>query len=243
VKYTILSVIFFLIAWKVAGHITPAIILPAPEVVIINIYQLLADGILLESLWITALRVFAGFLSGMLIGAGAGFLAGISKNFYRFTKPYVAMMQSIPRLSWILIATFWFGLTPAVVVFLVTITVLPYFYVNVSESVKYTDKQMLEVAKIYNISPFRRFTDIYLPAAMGSIMSASSMALSISWKAVIMAELLSVPTGLGAEMSIAQSNIDMAGILAYTLVVALIAWGSNVLLTYSFDRYFKRWKA
>ena len=203
----------------------------------------LLSGEIPESLATTALRVFSGFIGGLAVGSLLGFAAGLSRKLYRFTRPYIAMMQSVPRLSWILIATFWFGLTPSVVVFLVGVTVLPFFYVNVSESVRYTDKHMLEVARVYRMSFISRFTDILLPSAAGSIMAASSVSLSVSWKAVIMAELLSVPDGIGAQMSVAQSNIDMSAILAYTIVVALIAWGSNALMTFIFDRYFKRWKA
>jgi len=242
-KYSLLSVIIFAAVWKAACYFTPAIILPPPEKVFTVLFEQAASGELFRSLAVTAFRVLSGFLAGMLTGSMLGFAAGVSRNLYRFTKPYVSMMQSVPRLSWILIATFWFGLTPAVVVFLVCVTVLPFFYVNVSESVRYTDSQMLEVARVYHLSRLTRFTSIYLPAAAGSIMAASSMTLSVSWKAVIMAELLSVPDGVGAEMSIAQSNIDMASILAYTIVVALIAWGSSALLTFVFDRYFRRWKS
>jgi len=242
-RYTLLSVAVLLFCWKVAGVFTPAIILPQPETVMVALFDIAKSGELFKALLTTTIRVTSGFLVGMFVGSFLGFSAGINKKVYSFTKPYIAMMQSIPRLSWILIATFWFGLTPAVVVFLVCITVLPFFFINVSESVRYTDGQMLEVAKIYQMSPFSRFTDIYLPAAAGSIMTASSTALSVSWKAVIMAELLSVPTGIGANMSVAQSNIDMPVILAYTAVVALLAWLSNALLTMAFDKYFRRWKS
>lgn len=241
-KYGTISFIILIICWKIAGVFTPAIILPAPETVLIALWHDILYENLLSTLLLTAFRVFLGFLFGMLVGGILGFVAGMKDQVYKFTKPYITMMQSIPRLSWILIATFWFGLSPSVVIFLVTITVVPFFYVNVSESVRYTDKQMLEVAIIYEMKPVYRFTDIYLPAAMEAIMTASATALSVSWKAVIMAELLSVPTGIGARMSVAQSNIDMASILAYTILIALAAWGSNAFLSSIFDQYLKRWK-
>lgn len=239
-RYSFFSVAVLFAVWTGAAYLTPSIILPSPAETLLVLFDMASGGGLFISVGTTLFRVAAGFAAGMLIGTSAGFAAGISGGFYRFTKPYISMMQSIPRLSWILIATFWFGLTPAVVIFLVAVTVIPFFYINVSDSVRYTDRNMMEVAEIYGMSSAVRFTDIYLPSAMGAIMSASSTAVSVSWKAVIMAELLSVPTGIGAGMSIAQSNIDMPSILAYTAVVALFAWGSSSLITLIFDRYLKR---
>ncbi|WP_228256211.1 ABC transporter permease subunit [Aliarcobacter butzleri] len=70
--------------------------------------------------------------------------------------------------------------------------------------------------------------DLYFPHIFSYIFPAYISALGMSWKIVVMAELLSSSDGIGANLAIARSQLDTPTALA--LVVIMI--GSLLLIEY-----------
>lgn len=78
--------------------------------------------------------------------------------------------------------------------------------------------------------------DLYLPHIFSYIFPAYISALGMSWKIVVMAELLSSSNGIGASLAIARSQLDTP--VALALVVIMI--GSLLFIEYLIFEPIKR---
>ncbi|MCD6435777.1 MAG: ABC transporter permease subunit, partial [Clostridiales bacterium] len=155
--------------------------------------------------------------------------------------PYLLTLQIIPRISWILIAMIWFPLNSQIVIFIISITIMPTIAINTLEGLENIDSSLLEMARVYKIKGNQIVRNIYLPSIAPYVFSGMKIALGITWKTVIMAELLTVQTGLGARMSYAKTSFSTDHILALTVYIIIIGLFFQGVLS-KVKAHFERWK-
>jgi len=63
---------------------------------------------------------------------------------------------------------------------------------------------------------------IVLPAVAPPVLSALTVAVGQSVRVTVMAELLSTPTGLGAEVQQARTNLETADVFALSVIMAAL---------------------
>ncbi len=154
-RTTFLSVLLYLIVWKILSLlIGREIILPPPELVIRQVVQLFQNKAVLSQVFPTMLRGLSGFALSFVLGILFGVAAGISKRFRWFLNPLLISIRSIPVLSLILLAIIWFR-TELVPVFICFLVVFPILTGSVAAGVGRIDRELLEMAKIYRKTPVR----------------------------------------------------------------------------------------
>jgi NitT/TauT family transport system permease protein len=125
---------------------------------------------------------------------------GLNKKIDKFFSPFISMLQTIPNISWILLAIIWFGLNSKIVIFTIFISILPIFVINSREGINNTSSEYLEMAAVYQLKPLTIFTRIYLYSIKPYLRSAAVITGERAWKIGAMAELLSLETGIGAGL-------------------------------------------
>jgi NitT/TauT family transport system permease protein len=84
--------------------------------------------------------------------------------------------------------------------------------------------------------------DVYLPHLFSYLFPAWVAALGMSWKIVIMAELLASQDGVGAALAITRSHLDSAGTLAWISAVVGLLLAIEYLLLEPLKREVERWR-
>ena len=108
--------------------------------------------------------------------------------------------------------------------FIAFLMVFPVMYTNLLEGLRSTDKKLLEMAKIYRISWGKRLLYIYAPHLRSYLMSACSVALGLSWKSGIAAEVIGVADGtIGEKLYEAKIYMATAEVLAWTLLFLVVS--------------------
>ena len=74
--------------------------------------------------------------------------------------------------------------------------VFPPVYLNVLEGIGHTDRQLLEMARVFRVPVSRQLRGIYLPAVLPYFRSAVSLGLGLCWKSGAAAEVIGLPAGL-----------------------------------------------
>lgn len=134
----------------------------------------------------------------------------------------------MPPIAWIVLAMIWFGMSDTTVIFTVVIASFPIIFVGALQGTRTIEGDLNEMADSFRV-PFRmKLFDVYFPHIFSYIFPAWVSALGMSWKIVVMAELLSANDGIGAALAIARSQLDTPTALA--LVVIMI--GSLLLIEY-----------
>ena len=125
--------------------------------------------------------------------------------------------------SFIILALVWLdsGQLPLFIAFLM---VFPTVYLNLLEGVRQTDRKLLEMARVFRVSPARRLTGIYLPQVLPYFRSAASLGLGLCWKAGIAAEVIGLPAGsMGERLYTAKIYYQTPDLFAWTAAIVAVS--------------------
>lgn len=230
--YTLISTLLITAVWKIISLNYNPIILPAPEKAFYTIYEMM----LTESFWVSLgysfFRIITGYLLAMVIGTVIGIIMGLNQKADKLLRPVVSMLQTVPNISWILLAIIWFGLNSKIVIFTIFISLMPIFVINSAEGIENTPEEYLEMAAVYRLKPLTIFRKIYLYSIKPYLRSAAVITSERAWKIGAMAELLSLDTGIGAGLYWARNNLQTERIFAWTIVLIFMGFLSSKMFKY-----------
>lgn len=229
---TALSVLILLGIWQVGAElIGSGVLLPYPNTTLSALYSLLQQKPFSLNVLATVGRALRSFLIIFTIGGALGILAGYTKSIHAMLVPVLVICKATPVMSVILLAFIWFssGTVPLFSAFLMG---FPVMFVQVEQGVRQISPRLREMTEAYGFSPLMRLTHLVIPSLVPSIITGAKASLSMVWKVVIAAEVLTVPRyGVGSRMQLAQVHLDTAEVLAWTLIaVALTAIGDLVFI-------------
>lgn len=231
---------FWLGLWAVLALVVDKpLLLPGPWAVLKRLCELAA----IASFWAITGRTLLRIAIGLLCAMPAGVLLAAGTCRFRLLRellsPLLTIVQSTPVASFILLLLIWLGrdILPSVIVALM---VLPVVWRNVSAGVENTDRQLLEVAKLYRFSPIRTFKRIYLPSVAPYFFAACRTSLGLAWKAGVAAEVLTVPKGsIGQMLYESKLYLETIDLFAWTVTVILCSLIIERLLAAAIGRFEK----
>jgi len=95
---------------------------------------------------------------------------------------------------------------------------------NLTQGIRATDGQLLELARAYRFSRWKTVRLVYLPSLQPHLRSAAATAMGLAWKSGVAAEVLCLPRlGIGAQISRAKQTFETADLFAWTAVVILLS--------------------
>ncbi len=213
---------FWLGVWALLSVLVARpLLLPAPWAVAERLIRLAGTA----SFW----KITAVSLGRILLGAALGILAGIavaagtSRSQFLDTvlSPMLSVIRATPVASFILLMLIWVGrdILPCVIVFLM---VLPVVWGNVSAGVAATDRQLLEMARVYRLSRWQTARRIYIPSVGPYLLSACHTSLGLAWKSGVAAEVLTMPAlSIGRRLYESKLYMEMTDLFAWTAIVVL----------------------
>ncbi len=229
---TALSVLILLGIWQIGAELIGAsVLLPHPNATLSALYSLVQQKPFSLNVLATVGRALRSFLIIFFIGGALGTLAGYSKSLRALLVPVLMICKATPVMSIILLAFIWFssGTVPLFSAFLMG---FPVMFVQVEQGVRQISPRLREMTEAYGFSPMMRLLHLVIPSLIPSIVTGAKASLSMVWKVVIAAEVLTVPRyGVGSRMQLSQVHLDTAEVLAWTLIaVALTAIGDIVFI-------------
>jgi NitT/TauT family transport system permease protein len=228
--------------WQLLASSLQSKTLPPPSAVLWLLWQELNNGDLLLHLGVTLRRVALSFFAAMLIGVAVGIAMGASKNLDRLLDSFLILALNIPALVVIILCYIWFGLSETAAVIAVTINKIPMVAISLREGARAVDKNLLQVAKVFRLSPRDTFFKVYLPQLTPYLFGSARNGLSIIWKIVLVVELLGRSNGIGFQIGNYFHFFDITGILAYTLAFALVVFLVEALLLRPLEVHLNRWR-
>ena len=235
--------VVWIFIWQCAYWVVGKDLLLASPLQVIR--TLFREAVQLE-FWLTTaysiLRIQAGFILGIIIGSLLAVLTVRIIWLDRFFHPLISTIRATPIASFIILALVWMT-HDRVVVFIVFLMVLPIVWGNVSEGIRKTDNQLLEMAKVFRLRKRELIRAVYLPSIAPFFTVAATTSLGLGWKAGIAAEVLSRPSfSLGGRLYDSKIYLETSELLAYTAVVIVLSILLERLLQILFrwtERYFR----
>ena len=195
----IIAVIIFLAFWEVCsrsnawfGIPIPWIgKIPAPTSVVAAWIPLLDDAGYWSSWYLSAKRVFSGFIFAMLVGIPFGLILAVNRTAYGIMFPTFEVLRPIPPLAWVPASIiFW----PTAEMSIAFVTFLGAFYtivINVLGGAQSIDPRFFQAAKSMGSSQWDIFKRIVLPGTVPSIAVGAAVGMGITWEVVVAAEMIS----------------------------------------------------
>ena len=180
------------------------------------------NGTLTGDIGISLSRIAKGYALAVVVGILLGVLMGMNKFANRFFMLTFTAIRQIPMIAWVPILIIWFGIgeeSKVAVIFLAA-----YFpvLVNTVSGIERTDPKLIEVGKMYHLNCWQQFTKIYLPSALPSIFVGLKLGLSVSWMAVVGAEMIAATSGIGFRINDARSLMQYPVVFAGIIAIAVV---------------------
>ncbi|MFV0284633.1 MAG: ABC transporter permease [Castellaniella sp.] len=236
------SLLLFCALWEWGGQYYGPLILPGPLATFGRLGELLATGLAAPELWISARRALTGLGAAVLAGSVLGMLAGRSLTAALVSRPLVTLLLGMPPIAWLVLAMLWFGMGDATPVFTVAVACFPIVFAGAMQGARTLDGQLTDVARVYRLSWWTTLLDVHLPHVVSYLLPAWITALGISWKVVVMAELLATSDGAGAALAVSRAQLDMAGSLGWVVAVLGLLLSLEYLLLEPLKRRLERWR-
>jgi NitT/TauT family transport system permease protein len=225
------STVILILLWKLISlFMGSEIILPSPESAFSALAELVRQEHFARAIFYTVRRGVLGFVLSASAALIVGIAAGENRIVYNLLKPVLTIVKTVPVLSIVLLAIIWFK-TENVPVFVCFLVVFPVISANVIEGIKNVDPHLIEMAHIYRVRKKRIIFQIYLPSLIPYLLAGLSTAAGVTWKAVIAAEVLSMPRyAIGSGMQFSQLQLNTAELFAWTIIAVIISSFSEALL-------------
>ena len=106
----------------------------------------------------------------------------------------------------------------------------PVMYVQVESGWRSIDGNLIQMCDLYEIKGFDRLVHFTIPSLVPSLVTGARISLSMVWKVVIAAEVLTVPRyGVGSRMQLAQVQLQTDRVLSWTLIAILLTACGDLL--------------
>jgi sulfonate transport system permease protein len=230
------------LTWQIfaVSGLIPHRILPSPVEVMQAGFHLTVTGEMPAHLWESSQRAVIGLLIGGTIGFVFALLNGLFGPAHLVFDSSLQMLRNIPHLAMIPLVILWFGIGEPAKMFLIVIGVFFPIYVNTVHGIRSTDPKLIEMGRIYGLTPLELLFTVVLPSALPSILVGLRYALGIMWLTLIVAETIACDNGIGYMTMNAreflQTDVVLVGILLYALLGELAD-----TITQALERWLLRW--
>lgn len=209
--------------------------------------NLLQMGSMAMNVWISCLRVFGGYMAGLLLALPLGILMGHYKPVNRLLGSLVEILRPMPPLSWIPLLLAWFGVASLATLFgveegewyillnsikftmLIVIFIGAFFPIllNTVHGVSGVPAALIDSARVLGASERDIFFKVLLPGAVPSIVTGMRLGLGGAWMCLVAAEMMPGSiSGIGYLIThaytVARTDIVMAGMISIGIIGLLI---------------------
>ena len=113
---------------------------------------------------------------------------------------------------------------------------------NVWEGTKAIDKEVIDMAKVYKADRYLIVRKVIIPQLLPYIFSSLRIALSLSWKIVLVGEAFAVGSGVGQMLMIHFEDTRVDLMLAWGVSFMIFMVLVDVLIFRSWERRAFRWR-
>lgn len=220
----IIAVLFWLLVWQIAAVIMrDSIVFVGPSDMLRSLWEQMKEGEFWISIGNSALKIMAGFLTAFVSAVGIAGIAFRVRWLKILLDPVVQLAKAVPVASFVVLLLILAG-SGQLSVFIVFLMVFPIIYVNMGQGLECVDTGMLEMAGVFRMNPWKKFLYIYRPAFFPFLISGSRVALGMSWKSGVAAEIIGIPRhSIGERLYMAKIYLNTDSLFAWTLVIILLS--------------------
>ena len=205
-------------------------LMPPPSRIARLFVDLAASGELWRHVVATLSRVGAGFAIGALAGTLLGAASGARETVRNLIDPTIQALRAIPSIAWVPLFILWFGIFETSKITLIAVGVFFPVYLGVMGAIASVDRKLIEVGRIFRLSPLALTRRILLPAVLPAWVVALRTGLGLGFMFVVAAEIMGASEGLGYVLVDGQQLGKPEEILVALITFAIIGQACDAVL-------------
>ncbi|MFB6202274.1 MAG: ABC transporter permease [Halorhabdus sp.] len=224
------SIVLFLLVWLFLSHgLGLQARLSSPELVAMELYNLVVSMKWVPHVRATLRRLFLGFAVSLFVGTTVGVVLGMGGFWEDAFQDIVILMLAIPSLAIAIYSAMMFGFSDLTTITAAAIVSFPFVSQNIYEGVKDIDNELLEMGSAFNVSRERVFKRVIFQSILPQWFAGARYAFAISWKATVLAEYIVADVGMGYILGFQMQRLSLAGVLKwiffFLMVIMFIEYG------------------
>jgi NitT/TauT family transport system permease protein len=244
----VLFIACLLLLWQFLSSRLNPLFLSSPLAVWQRLRDWTGDGTswynstLLSNTAVTLEETLLGLLYGVFGGILAGILFGVQPVLAEILNPFIIGLYSIPKVALAPLFILWFGFGLEMKVILAAVTVFFLVFLNTLAGMRSVDRDLVNAVLLMGGKRRDVIFKVMIPSATGYILTGLRIAIPYALIGAVVAEMVSINSGLGYLINNSSANFDTAGVFVSLLVLGLIAGILNTIVNF-IDRKTSRWKA
>lgn len=223
----LIPIAFAIGLWEMAGRLElfhGDAFFPPFSAVVLELYDLAATGVLQQNFVPSFQRVVVGLAAGAVAGVLVGTAMGWKKQVGIALSPLISLLYPIPALGWLPLLMIWIGineLLPITIVFICSFFPICY---TTATGIKSVDPRYARAARSLGSSELRILATVVFPLALPHIFTGLRLEAGMAWRVIIAAEMVAIPTGIGALLMRSESLIRVDTIIACLVVLSVMCF-------------------
>jgi NitT/TauT family transport system permease protein len=187
---------------------------------------------LYQHIWISTLRVYAAFLSAVLIGGPIGIMLGWNRVLRNVLFPVVEMLRPIPPLAWVPLAVLTLSGTELPVIFVTMLAALFATLLNAYLGVRSIDAVYFRAAACLGYGQWQVLWRVVVPGALPTIFTGLEIAMGVAWFSLVGGELIAGKSGLGYLIFDGYTQIALPNIVIGMIVLGALGYVSSMMIRF-----------
>jgi NitT/TauT family transport system permease protein len=218
------AVIVFLAGWSYyvrSGEVSP-FVLPPPEAIVLALSEMVFDPKLWHHARVTVIEAVSGFLTAVTLGISIGFLMARIPPIEWAAKPFIVLLQLIPKIALAPLFILWFGFgLESKIVIAAALAFFPVFS-NSLIAFKSVEPGDRDVLTMLQASPLQQFTMLEFPSALPVILTGTEVAVVLAMIGAIVGEFIGGNEGLGYLAVAHLQNLAVPELFGVIVILALV---------------------
>ncbi len=214
-----------LVVWHLAALWTAnTALLPPPARVLDAIWRLALNFELFEHAAISFVRMLASLALAAALAVPLGLVMGLDRRIDDLVDPLVEILRPISGIAWIPLALFIFGIGHALPIFIMTYTAFFPILIGTVAGVRGVDRRLIDAARTMGVPARTIVARVVVPAATPSLLVALRLGVASAWTAVVAAELVGAPSGLGYAVEWYRELLMTPRVMAFIAMIGLLGF-------------------
>ena len=218
--------------WQLfSGRVLPVYAISSPAAVWDSFWNVISTGAGWANIGVTAKELIIGFAIGVGGGTVFGLLLGYFKTVGKILEPFIGAVNGIPKIAIAPVFVLILGIgtwTDAVIAG--TMVSLILFY-NIYVGMRTINTELVDVIRLMKANKMQLLRYVYAPSLVTPFFAGLKAAGPFAILGVIIGEFVASYNGIGHELSSASSNLDAAAVYSSIIVLVLMGFIINVLLS------------
>ena len=204
--------------------------LPSPFRVAAAFWQLGLSGELFEHAGISTMRLVIALVVATLVAVPLGFVMALYPTADSLIDPVVELLRPISGIAWIPLGLFIFGVGDVLPVFIMVYVAFFPLLLNTVAGVRNVDQKLINAARTMGVHGWPLMRQVIVPGALPTIVVGFRMAFAGAWAAVIAAELIGAPSGLGFAIEWYRQLLMSPKVFAFIALIGLVGYLCDLAL-------------